>query len=60
MLSHASTHDPRLAMIHAETFLDQDRGRVRRKMFHMPFEGFPAGKRQVIRVARVPGVNRFR
>src|SRR6266542_1713688 len=53
VLAHTSPHDACLAVVHREALLVQNRGGVNREPLHASLEGFAAGKREIVRVARV-------
>src|SRR5215471_12758596 len=55
LLSHTSAHDARLPVIHVESFLQQNRGRVQRETPGATFEILVARECQIV---RVPGVVR--
>jgi hypothetical protein len=52
-LPHASAHDSRLVMVHAEAFLKCDCRCMRREALDTPAEFLAARKRKIVRVARV-------
>jgi hypothetical protein len=54
-LPHASAHDSRLVMVHAEAFLKCDCRCMRREALDTPAEFLAARKRKIVRVARVRG-----
>ncbi len=53
MLANTLTHDARLAVMHGETFFEQDRGGVSGKSLCAPPEFLIAGKREIVSIASV-------
>ena len=60
VLPHSLTHDARLAVVHGETVLKQDRGNMRGEPLDSPLEFLTARKSKIVRVTRVPRAGRFR
>ena len=54
MLPHSLAHDPSLAMVHREPFLQQNRGDMQSEALDAFLKFLTAGKREIIGVPREP------